>query len=111
MLFSPAILAWQFLLTYERAVRLHRTHEHNSVEMRIAQLGKLSKSPDFWWLEALKRLFGRRFSFAAMLPQASETFMGHRLRRYDRRVNDYFLAVHLQRVYQNSLLHQDLNAS
>jgi hypothetical protein len=104
VLFAPATLAWQFLLTYERAVR-HRgqIQEIQRIQSLITGFDSLTDSSTFAWFAHLKRLFERRTSLAQMFPQASEVVMGHKFSPYGRRANHYFMAAHLERVFINSL--------
>jgi hypothetical protein len=107
ILFAPATLAWQFLLTYARAARHRGDSPENEQIQRLISGTKIGDSSNSAWFSHLTRLFERRVSFSKMIPQAGEVIMGHQFTPFGRRVNHYFLAAHLERVFINHYVGKD----
>jgi hypothetical protein len=78
VLFGPALLAWQFLLTYEQATR-ERGDEHVSgehVSGVISRIYYIAGSRKDWWFLKFAEILRVRTGFHNALPQQAEIFMG-----------------------------------
>jgi hypothetical protein len=101
VLLHAAMTAWQFLLTYERALMERRD------ALRLAEVRAVRESvmrlptSDVVWLKALDRLYSRRREYIQMLPQVSEILIGRQ--RYEGIV-DLFTLARLHTTHSNFLL-------
>jgi hypothetical protein len=101
VLLHAAMAAWQFLLTYERALMERRD------ALRLAEVWEARErvmrlpTSDVVWLKALDQLYSRRREYTRMLPQVSEILIGRQ--RYEGIV-DLFTLARLHTTHSNFLL-------
>lgn len=106
LLLFAAAQAWQFLLTYERAVagRPGATENLAKIQSAIDKV-KSHASPHLVWLTALERLYENRTSYVEMLPQQTEIVMGRRLVKIPfPEASELFTLMRLQMQYNNRLI-------
>jgi hypothetical protein len=102
VLLHAAMTAWQFLLTYERALMERRD------ALRLAEVRAVRESvmrlptSDVVWLKALDRLYSRRWEYIQMLPQVSEILIGRQ--QYESKIVDLFTLARLHTTHSNFLL-------
>ncbi|MGH7250114.1 MAG: hypothetical protein ACREGC_04000, partial [Minisyncoccia bacterium] len=112
MLFGPALLAWQFLLTYEVALRsrpaLGDQHAalRNTIENILAH--DQSKRP---WLLLAKQYLSTSDGLQSILPEHAEIFIANKLPIFPTNVSDFFVLVQLERIFTNSLALQKVITS
>jgi len=102
VLFGPAILAWQFLLTYEIATR-SRPENRWSVLQSILRLHSFAAETKNFWFARLAVLYKELTGFHDVLPQQGEVFMGFKGRSFaHKELQEYFILVQMERFFVNS---------
>jgi hypothetical protein len=99
MLLHAALHAWQFLLTYDRALA-DRGNAGVRAQVQVAQERLLQiRTPELAWVYALKYVYRHRWHYADMLPQVDEVVMGRP--RLNRTAADLFILMRLKIYFEN----------
>ena len=104
VLLRAALAAWQFLLSYERALKLRKDSSHLSeVQGALNRIRQLN-TKDFSWFAMLERLYEDRHTYDSMLPQLSEVIIQYKntgILHRDFVAADFCTLVRLQMIYNN----------
>ena len=117
-LLHTAIAAWQFLLTYSRALDARNvTRPQNEIESINAAMRKVEdvKNERSIWFDRIEAFYRGRRASDQMLPEYFELIVGRRQTQpgsVDRLMADFFVQVRLQTAYdyyriENGLLRSD----
>jgi hypothetical protein len=100
VLFTGAIFAWQFLLTYEKAARLRQVQQPN-VQRAIETILSREKHPSISWFTELFRIYATISHFDTVPPQLFEVFMGYRYGNFNSEIRDFAAQVTFQKMFEN----------
>jgi hypothetical protein len=103
--FNAALLAWQFLLTYERALS-ERNTDSTSVRAILSKVENEQRAGALWFA-TLSQLYRNRHTFDEIYPQFGEAFIAFRHSYFDPQFRDFAASVSLYKLYINSKLLDD----
>jgi hypothetical protein len=105
VLFGAALLAWQFLLTYEVALRNRHggANQHAYVKQLISSILAEARTGRFW-LQGASEAIQNAAGWESIFPQQAEVFMTHSLGIFDRDATDLFVLMQLKRFSTNFLV-------
>jgi hypothetical protein len=103
-LFVPALVSFQALTTYEKALLSRGDPESIAeVESLLLDLCEFESGTESRWLRGFRALMENRNHFTTVPPQLSEIFMGHG--KFDPAISDY---IAIARLYGEYLLNRIL---